>query len=403
MTQPLSQPWATQNDPRLGRPPRAFWGDGEVIAIGDTGFADGSPNGHPAFTGRVVGVTWGGWLIIPGLPVDEDGHGTAVAGCALGDYIVPLLPGAPTPAHEQRCRQIAGTAPRANLFSVRITDQHNVFAPNNRERLYRMEYAPGRTPKIWNVSFGSSVIRPYTPSAEQCDAAASLDLEQVIVEPAGNDGRTTPSSPLNNPVRRQITGPAAAKNVITVGATANMRWQPLHTQHFALSTNPSVIFNSARVGEDSRAVDGWADADLPIDRVTRVRKTFAQCAINNNSIAHIASCSSKGPTQEGRIKPDLVAPGTGMLTARSSESPIAMATDGPPEMGTQPCPFGQFMFEGGSSMSAPSRFHVFSICSQPCTMVFTNPKPNIKSSPDWSLRCDRPSARLATTHHQAQR
>lgn len=364
MTSPLSAPWATQNNPHTGAQPRAFWGDGEVIAVADTGFASGAPGGHVAFGNRVVNVIFGDpTLGVPGLPVDTAGHGTAVAGCALSDWSQNLLPNAPLPANWARCNQIAGTAPRASLFSVRVTDQADAFRVN-RDRLYSLQYAPNLTPKIWNTSFGTALRQPdgtdrffaYTPATGQVDAAANLDLEQVIVQSAGNDGRVAPMSPGNQRVFRQISGPASAKNVITVGATANMRWQPLSSKNFALAANPTVRVNTTRVGQDARAVDGIADADVPPDPVTGLPRTLVQAAINYGTIGRIASCSNKGPTQEGRIKPDLVAPGTGMLTARSSDMPVPMDIEGaPPERGSQPCPFDRFMFIGGTSFAAPGK------------------------------------------------
>lgn len=43
----------------IGFNPRAFWGKGEAIAIADTKFANGTPDHHDTFTGRVVNVVFG--------------------------------------------------------------------------------------------------------------------------------------------------------------------------------------------------------------------------------------------------------------------------------------------------------------------------------------------------------
>ena len=53
-------------------------GDGQIIGIADTGLDDQ----HPDFAGRIAGITaWGR----PGDHSDPEGHGTHVAGCAVGD------------------------------------------------------------------------------------------------------------------------------------------------------------------------------------------------------------------------------------------------------------------------------------------------------------------------------
>src|SRR4029079_18310941 len=105
-----------------------YQGDGQVIAVADTGFDLGSEtNVHPAFTGRVVHLYA---LGRPGKTDDPDGHGTHVAGSALGDGYSPAIGGA-----------IQGTAPKARLFLQSMldatgddtggqpTDLNNLFRP----------------------------------------------------------------------------------------------------------------------------------------------------------------------------------------------------------------------------------------------------------------------------------
>ncbi len=87
------------------------------------------------------------------------------------------------------------------------------------------------------------------------DASAAVGNQEMLhVFAAGNDGSFVGA----------INSPASAKNVLAVGATENPR-------------DPGISCN------------GWTEADSADD---------------------IASYSSRGPTADGRAKPDLVAPGT---------------------------------------------------------------------------------------------
>lgn len=64
-----------------------------------------------------------------------------------------------------------------------------------------------------------------------------------------------------------------------------------------------------------------------------------------NNLEGLAAFSSRGPTFESRIKPDVVAPGTGILSARSSlvnDAGLFGTSDDP-----------QWMFEAGTSMATP--------------------------------------------------
>jgi subtilisin family serine protease len=58
----------------------------------------------------------------------------------------------------------------------------------------------------------------------------------------------------------------------------------------------------------------------------------------------IVAFSSRGPTRDGRIKPDVVAPGTFVLSTRSR----ATSSEGW-ELSADPL----FMFDGGTSMATP--------------------------------------------------
>ena len=88
-----------------------------------------------------------------------------------------------------------------------------------------------------------------------------------------------------------VTAPGTAKNVITVGATGNDK--------------------------------AWVDADT------------------------VVSFSSKGPTQDGRLKPDVVMPGHYVASARSMDGSACYGWDVPADGGRS------YVFGSGTSMSSP--------------------------------------------------
>jgi hypothetical protein len=345
MVFPLDRAWSKDDGS-----PRSFWGDGEVVGVIDSGFADGTLTGHNAFQTRVIKVDWADPALQDptkpaSLPAATIGHGTGVAACALGAFERPLIPNAVIPPNRARCSDIIGPAAQARLYAVRVSGSQNKIIVN-RDAIFKTQYEAGKVPRIWNASFNEIYKDPmspkfdgYTPEANQTDAAANLDLEQIIVQNAGNNGVRWPSSPAGKRVFCQIGDVASAKNVITVGATANNRWQYLVNKKFAPLTNPSQV-TSRKAGLDSLFVDEWAETDIAVDPATGQRPTWDQVAVNFGCISRIASMSSKGPTEEGRIKPDLVCSGFGLLTVKS---PVA-----PPATGFEACPYDDYKWAGGN-------------------------------------------------------
>src|SRR5213075_803387 len=108
--------------------------------------------------------------------------------------------------------------------------------------------------------------------------------EMVIVFSAGNVGTNA----------QTISAPGSAKNVITVGASENVR-----------------SMNLANGGNDASGNDGCLLADAGADDAN-----------------DIPSFSSRGPCADGRLKPDIVAPGTHITggVAQSSPPPSTSGT-----------------------------------------------------------------------------
>ncbi len=232
-----------------------FDGRGVTIAVADSGLHVGTAAGmHPDLAGRVAAFLHYGNLIDAS---DEHGHGTHVAGIIAGS-------GATGRTDEQNRLYGLGVAPGASLVVQRIFDPdgHPVDPLPAFQDLARDAVQAGAD--IGSNSWGDDTQGGrYDVSAmvfdglvRDADPVNSGDTAYLLVFSAGNAG----------PAHQTIGSPAVAKNVIAAGASQSGR---------------SDFF------------------------------TYTEGA------GAIASFSSRGPCEDGRIKPDVVAPGTWIASLRS--------------------------------------------------------------------------------------
>ena len=249
----------------------AFSASGFVVDIADSGIDNGTvnpnhfalyENGWKPGTSRVAYTRRVG-LPNPGSTLQGcDGHGTLNAHLLAGHVSSLLFPH----ADAQGFRYDLGVCPFVRVGSSVIFDPNAFTYPSLPDLLSRA-YRDGA--RIASNSWGAPAAGAYTADSQAYDALVRdarppsspfpLDgnQEMVVVFSAGNGG----------PSPRTVGAPGTAKNVITVGASENVR---------AFGGN-----DQCGVG-DPLADDG----------------------------EDLAPFSSRGPTADGRIKPDLVAPGT---------------------------------------------------------------------------------------------
>jgi hypothetical protein len=276
-----------------------FEGSGELVAVADTGFDLGSTtNVHPAFTGRVVKLVPFGR---PGKADDPDSHGTHVCGSVLGSGNSPSMGGA-----------IQGTAPQAKLMMQSLLDAGGQLGgiPNDLHDLFSPAYDDKA--RVHTNSWGATTPGlPYSQASREIDDFVFKHPDCVICFAAGNDGIDKNSDGIVD--EGQIGSEAAAKNCITVGASENNRPKLEQT------------YGGIRPGS-------YPHSPLFADRMA-------------NDPNGMAAFSSRGPTKERRLKPDVVAPGTGIL---SSLSRAATASN---IFGTSSDP--AYFFDAGTSMATP--------------------------------------------------
>lgn len=165
----------------------------------DTGFTApaGFPKGNPSFTNNKV-ITARAFLIdSSATPVDQNGHGTNVAGIAAGDLNTtsPLAP-------------ISGVAPRAFLGNYRVLDAQG-NGPDNLV-IQGLQAALTDGFDIANLSLGG----PATTSLGMLDQAVenAVAAGMVVVVAAGNSGEDG---------RETIESPGIAPSAITVASSTN--------------------------------------------------------------------------------------------------------------------------------------------------------------------------------------
>jgi hypothetical protein len=305
-----------------------LFGAGQTVAVADTGLDVGNPNTiHTDFKGRLVKAYCLG-RPSPCDWSDPDAHGTHVAGSVLGSGEAS---GSNPATHQYPTTSYPGVAPEAKLVmqSIMAADGSLNGIPNDAGDLMRQAYGDGARihTNSWGGPTGGSQQFPqyggYVDTSQQVDLAAWQQKNMLILFSAGNSGT---DANRNGVIDLDSIGqPGTAKNVMTVGASENLRTTGGY--------NPG--------GACSSWGDCWFD-------------DFGSAPLANDTPSDdkdgMAAFSSRGPTDDGRIKPDIVAPGTNILSVRSHH-PEVLAN---PDAGWGPYSANNdYIFEGGTSMSTP--------------------------------------------------
>ena len=260
-------------------------GSGIIVTVGDTGLDNGVNNSgmHPDFADHIKGIlsfpvpasgcAWTGGN--PGScddgAIDDHGHGTHVAGSVLGDGTT--------------WTNVKGMAPEAQLLVHALEYNGGLGGiPNDLGDMFDLAVANGS--RVHTNSWGSNVAGAYTTSSMQSDMSTLEHDNLVIMYAAANEG--TDADGDGKIDEDSLGSPATAKNVISIGASENLR------------SNASGTYLS-------------------------------------DNIEGMAVFSSRGPTDDGRTKPDFSAPGTNILSTKSRSSGGS----------------GDYTYMSGTSMATP--------------------------------------------------
>jgi len=279
-------------------------GSGQIVAIADSGLDTGNFDTiHPDFSGQILQVFDTGRLTNWS---DTYYHGTHVAASLLGT-------GAASGG------QYRGTAPGAGLVFQSVMRANNTLnIPDDLHDLFWPAYEAGA--RIHSDSWGSAVYGEYTSDSMTTDEFVWDHPDMLVVVAAGNDGEDLDRNGVIDLV--SLNAPATAKNALSVGASEIGR--PPGSGGRSSSTYGSVWGFDYRVPPISTDYISSSPSDHPLG---------------------MAAYSSRGPTLDGRLKPDIVAPGTDVISARSRAS--SYTAWGVLSGNTNYC------FMGGTSMATP--------------------------------------------------
>jgi hypothetical protein len=255
-------------------------GAGQTIAVCDTGLDTGNTGTlHRDFTNRVTGFGWTNGAFNASYSwADYDSHGTHVAGSVLGNGTMST-------------GRYKGVAYQANLiFQGAQADLSGI--PANLNTLFKQAFDNGA--RIHSDSWGYSDNGYYHSDSRYLDQFTWSNKTMLVLVAAGNQGIDANSDGIVD--LDSIGSPATAKNCLTVGAAENYR--------------TTGGYSTSRWG-----IELWP-SDYPTDPV---RSDYASRPASNN-IQGLAAFSSRGPCDDGRIKPDIVAPGTDIASTRSKFS-----------------------------------------------------------------------------------
>lgn len=263
-------------------------GRGVTVCVADTGLDTGDTNSmHPDLSGRVTGFQYYGALTDGS---DGYGHGTHCAGIVAGN--------AATKETDPDTGELygLGIASGANLFIERIFDDTaNEVSPFPSDATLTQD-AVRHGAKVGSNSWGNDVQGEYDLDSSQfdelvrdADPGTAGDQPYILEFSSGNAG----------PGTETVGSPATGKNVLTTGASENV------------TGTLAATYGLYADGPDT-----------------------------------MADFSSRGPCEDGRIKPDVVAPGTWIASAASAAAldEAAVAWSAIDDF---------YVYMGGTSMSGP--------------------------------------------------
>jgi serine protease AprX len=210
-----------------------------------------------------------------------------------GTHVAGLIAGNGYDSNGQK----GGVAPDANLVSLKVLDANGVGTISNVIAALEWVLANHRTYniRVVNLSVGAAIRESYWTDPLTLAAKAVVDAGVVVVSAAGNFGKNAAGLPQYG----GINAPGNAPWVLTVGAS---------------STNGTI----ARLDDT------------------------------------IASFSSRGPTYlDWSAKPDLVAPGVGMVSLADASSTFYQANAEYLVAGSMLTSFQPYLSLSGTSMAAP--------------------------------------------------
>ena len=249
----------------------------------------------------------------------DSGHGTHVAGSVLGDGTASAALAGQAP--------IRGIAHKARLVFQAVEQALDWKNPAHLERYgrYLLAGIPPTSPRssttrtakgarIHSNSWGGGEPGAYDSQSRQLDQFVWDHPTMCILVAAGNDGTDSDGNGEIN--LGSVTSPGTAKNCITVGASENLRH-----------------------AFDNETYGAWWPRDYP-------SPPYKNAPMADDP-DQVVAFSSRGPTADGRVKPEVVAPGTWILSTKSTM--LSTTANGWRRFPQS----SKYFYMGGTSMATP--------------------------------------------------
>ncbi|NJB68001.1 hypothetical protein GGQ74_001674 [Desulfobaculum xiamenense] len=261
-----------------------LYGESQIVGICDSGLDTGgiAPD-HPDFSDGSGGSRVLANVVLGTGDADKSGHGTHVAGIVLGNGMAS----GSDPQHNSFPKTcFAGMAPKAKLYFQTVGPESGDSSlpgiPVDLYDLFLPAYAAGA--RIHSNSWGSAGVGEYTSECVAVDDFLWDHKDFLVLYAAGNAGDDFDGDGRIDSF--VLDTPGSAKNCLTVGASESVRLD----------------------GETATTM--WSDYGFRT-------APFAEDGIADKPYG-MAAFSSRGPTLDGRYKPEIVAPGTRIISTRSS-------------------------------------------------------------------------------------
>jgi hypothetical protein len=313
-------------------------GSTQTAAVSDTGLGGGTAaTAHPDIpSNRITSIyNWPGvedscfQTILDDGAVDVDsGHGTHTAASVLSTGGANGEGKGAAPAASLVFQATENYVIMGGICALYYPNGYYLTGlPADLGSMYQQAYNDGA--RIHSNSWGSAQAGAYTLDSANTDDFVWTNPDMMITFSAGNEGTDANANGVVD--NDSIGSPATAKNVLTVGASENDR-----QGDYACDTNLTYGSHDAyQTGETCNSMGGnqvnflgtWGQRypdDFPVAPLAG--------DVTAGNQEQMASWSSRGPVDDGRIKPDVVAPGTWILSGFSGLSP----TSSPPVPGSCP-------------------------------------------------------------------
>lgn len=297
---------------------RGIRGEGQIAAASDTGLSTGNTATLHWDFGQQGSATNPLRLIAaypigrPGTWDDNQaqggGHGTHTSGSIVGNGV---RSGSDPSTDTYPATSYTGVAPKAGfVFQSLMTSTGGLAVPADLNNLFQTPYNDGA--RVHSNSWGAPVFGVYNADSQEVDQFAWNNKDMVITYSAGNsggDGRRVQGTtcvlsgqPLDGVIDSDSIGaPGTAKNCITVGASENYR--------------PDFVYefpqNDCTPSGGTQTSWGWFGGTC----LFTANPVFSDPMANNAN--GLGAFSSRGPTDDNRLKPDLVAPGIAIISTRT--------------------------------------------------------------------------------------